>query len=193
MPLSIGLMPRARSTTNAAPISPNTAPDAPTVLVSGSVRSSAPNEPLRSDDEVDQPEAQPPDGRLQQPAEDVEDEHVEEEVEQPGVKEAAGHEPPPLAVGHRRALERALAHEGPPAAEQRATARHLAEEGDDVGPDQHIGERGLARSDPIVRTGVRCRAHSGQRMPTDVAVMHSGQIGRSHDEQETPVSRSGWR
>src|SRR3954471_18233716 len=45
----------------------------------------------------------------------------------------------------------------------------------------------------IVRTCVRWRAHSGQRMPTGVGVMQSGQIGRPHDEQETPVGRVGWR
>jgi hypothetical protein len=45
----------------------------------------------------------------------------------------------------------------------------------------------------MVRTGVRSRAHSGQRMPTGVEVMQSGQIGRPQFEQETPVSRSGCR
>ena len=45
----------------------------------------------------------------------------------------------------------------------------------------------------IVRTCVFCLAHSGQRMPTDVGVMQSGQIGRPQFEQETPVSRFGWR
>ena len=44
-----------------------------------------------------------------------------------------------------------------------------------------------------VRTSVRSRAHSGHRMPTDVGVMHSGQIGRPQREQLTPVSRSGCR
>ena len=44
-----------------------------------------------------------------------------------------------------------------------------------------------------VRTLVLSRAHSGQRIPTDVGVMQSGQIGRSQREQETPVSRSGCR
>ena len=44
-----------------------------------------------------------------------------------------------------------------------------------------------------VRTAVRCCAHSGQRMPTGVGVMQSGQIGRPHDEHATPVSREGWR
>jgi hypothetical protein len=44
-----------------------------------------------------------------------------------------------------------------------------------------------------VRTWVLSPAHSGQRMPTDVGVMQSGQIERPQREQETPVSRSGWR
>jgi hypothetical protein len=42
-------------------------------------------------------------------------------------------------------------------------------------------------------TFVRWREHSGQRIPTGVEVMQSGQIGRPHEEQETPVSREGWR
>jgi hypothetical protein len=42
-------------------------------------------------------------------------------------------------------------------------------------------------------TRVRSRAHSGQRIPTGVGVMQSGQIGRPHEEHETPVSREGWR
>ncbi len=47
---------------------------------------------------------------------------------------------------------------------------------------------------PTPRTTlVRWLAHSGQRMPTDVDVMQSGQIGRPQFEQETPVSRFGWR
>jgi hypothetical protein len=45
----------------------------------------------------------------------------------------------------------------------------------------------------IVCTFVRWREHSGQRIPTGVGVMQSGQIGRPHDEQDTPVSRSEWR
>jgi hypothetical protein len=44
-----------------------------------------------------------------------------------------------------------------------------------------------------VRTWVFCLAHSGQRIPTDVGVMQSGQIGRPQLEQETPVSRWEWR
>ena len=42
-----GLIPRARSSTAAAPMSPNTAPDAPTVFASG-VTTSAPNDPHSS-------------------------------------------------------------------------------------------------------------------------------------------------
>jgi hypothetical protein len=45
----------------------------------------------------------------------------------------------------------------------------------------------------IERALVRCLAHSGHRIPTGVEVMQSGQIGRSQLEQETFVSRPGWR
>ena len=45
----------------------------------------------------------------------------------------------------------------------------------------------------MVMTRVPCLAHSGQRIPTDVGVMQSGQMGRPHEEHETPVSREGWR
>jgi hypothetical protein len=52
---------------------------------------------------------------------------------------------------------------------------------------------GLEGALRTVLTLVRSRAHSGQRMPTDVGVMQSGQIGRPHEEHETPVSRDGCR
>jgi len=42
-------------------------------------------------------------------------------------------------------------------------------------------------------TFVRWREHSGQRIPTGVEVMQSGQIGRPQFEHDTPVSRDGWR
>jgi hypothetical protein len=45
----------------------------------------------------------------------------------------------------------------------------------------------------IRRTGVVWREHSGQRIPTGVGVMQSGQMGRSQLEQETLVSLPGWR
>jgi hypothetical protein len=53
-----------------------------------------------------------------------------------------------------------------------------------------VGSTAIER---IVRTGVRWREQSGQRIPTGVAVMQSGQIGRPQLEHETPVSRDGWR
>jgi hypothetical protein len=53
--------------------------------------------------------------------------------------------------------------------------------------------RGSLRVELRVFTGVRCLAHSGQRIPTGVGVMQSGQIGLPHEEQDTPVSRDGWR
>jgi hypothetical protein len=40
---------------------------------------------------------------------------------------------------------------------------------------------------------VRWFAHSGQRIPTGVVVMQSGQIGLPQFEQWTPVSRFLWR
>ncbi len=52
---------------------------------------------------------------------------------------------------------------------------------------------GTLGPDETVRTLVRSREHSGQRMPTEVGVMQSGQIGRPHEEHATPVSREGWR
>src|SRR5258708_8363848 len=48
-------------------------------------------------------------------------------------------------------------------------------------------------TDRIVLTRVRWRAHSGQRIPTGVGVMQSGQIGRAQFEHDTPVSRDGCR
>jgi len=42
-------------------------------------------------------------------------------------------------------------------------------------------------------TFVRWREHSGQRIPTGVGVMQSGQIGRPQFEHDTPVSREGCR
>ena len=53
--------------------------------------------------------------------------------------------------------------------------------------------RGLAAMLRIVITLVPCFAHSGQRIPTAVGVMQSGQIGRPQEEHATPVSREGWR
>jgi hypothetical protein len=56
-----------------------------------------------------------------------------------------------------------------------------------------IVRRGSALTVAAVRTLVRWRAHSGQRIPTGVGVMQSGQIARPQLEHETPVSRLVWR
>src|SRR5205807_6651935 len=53
--------------------------------------------------------------------------------------------------------------------------------------------RGLVDMSRIRLTLVRSEAHSGQRIPTWVVVMQSGQMGRPQFEHETPVSREGWR
>ena len=53
--------------------------------------------------------------------------------------------------------------------------------------------RGSLVVERIVWTLVRCAEHSGQRMPTGVGVMQSGQIALPHEEHDTPVSREGWR
>jgi hypothetical protein len=39
----------------------------------------------------------------------------------------------------------------------------------------------------------RTPACSGQRIPTGANVAQSAQTGRPHSEQDSPVSRSGWR
>jgi hypothetical protein len=56
-----------------------------------------------------------------------------------------------------------------------------------------IVTRGSPVTERIVRTWVRWDEHSGHRMPTGVGVMQLGQIGRPHEEQDTAVSREGWR
>ncbi len=52
---------------------------------------------------------------------------------------------------------------------------------------------GVDVSVAAVRTFVFCLEHSGQRIPTGVEVMQSGQIGRPQLEHDTPVSRPAWR
>jgi hypothetical protein len=53
--------------------------------------------------------------------------------------------------------------------------------------------RGGLEIELIVWTFVFFAEQSGQRMPTGVVVMQSGQIGFPQFEQDTPVSRLGWR
>ena len=52
---------------------------------------------------------------------------------------------------------------------------------------------GWVTAPPVRTTRVFCCEHSGQRMPTEVGVMQSGQMGRPQFEHDTPVSRPGWR
>ena len=85
-------------------------------------------------------------------------------------------------------------HVPPVSAAEREGATALGEEDDHVDGDQGEGDdRAGVVSGGARTTFVRWRAHSGQRIPTGVGVMQSGQIGRPQLEQETPVSRQGWR
>ena len=45
----------------------------------------------------------------------------------------------------------------------------------------------------IVRSGVSAVSTPGSDVPNGVAAMQSGQIGLPQLQQETPVSRPGWR
>ena len=107
MNVCIGSIPRWRMMTNAAPSRPKTAPEAPTVAASGE-SSSAPNEPGEQRREVQRGEAHGAERRLEQLAEEVDADHVEEQVDRVGVQEAAGDEPPPLAVVDERAEQDAV-------------------------------------------------------------------------------------
>ena len=63
-----------------------------------------------------------------------------------------------------------------------------------VDPDQHVGgDRVDVQASASSCTRCRGRAQSGQRMPTGVDVMQSGQIGLPQFEHETPVLREGCR
>jgi hypothetical protein len=53
--------------------------------------------------------------------------------------------------------------------------------------------RGSLPTELSLWTLVRWAAHSGQRIPTGVGVMQSGQMALPHEEQDTPVSREVWR
>ena len=54
--------------------------------------------------------------------------------------------------------------------------------------------RSQALVERVGRAGARALpTQSGHWKPTDAGVMHSGQIGRPHRVQETPVGRPGCR
>ena len=118
------------------------------------------------------------------------------------MQEAGRQQPVVLVlVMDERAVQGAVVVQRPetPAADatKRRSGRGLDQEGDDVQRDQDLVTLKRASDgrwiERAVRTGVRSRAHSGQRMPTGVGVMQSGQIQRPHDEHATAVSRRGWR
>ena len=119
----------------AAAISPKIAPEAPTVSCVR-VSSSAPKRAGEQRDEVDRREPGRADRRLEQRAEDVEGEHVEGEVDQAGVQEAAGDDPVPLAAGDDRAEERRSRRSASPLAVERGRppVPIVDEEGDTLSP-----------------------------------------------------------
>ena len=90
--------------------------------------------------EVDAAEAPLAEARLEQLPEDVEQVHVEADVDEAeralGVQEAAGDRPPQVAVGDRTGRE----HE----VEVRRRAAARAEEHQHVDPDQHVGQHRVA-------------------------------------------------
>ena len=105
-PDCIGSIPRARSARIAAPISPKTAPEAPTVTASA--RAQRAERAAQQRDEVDRPEAQLADLGLEHRPEEVQEVHVEGEVQDAGVQEPGADDPPPLAVGDERAEQGAV-------------------------------------------------------------------------------------
>ncbi len=88
--------------------------------------------------EVDDPEAQLADRGLHQRAEEVQEVHVEGEVQQPGVQEAGADDPPPFAVGDERAEQRAVLVDGPRRPE--APAARGGREGEHVDRHQDVGQ-----------------------------------------------------
>ena len=98
-PMSVwnGLIPRERISTAAAPISPNTAPEAPTVSACGVDQERAERAPQQRR-EVQRGEAAGPEQRLEHLPQDPQQVHVEADVEEASVQEAAGDQPPVLAV-----------------------------------------------------------------------------------------------
>ena len=97
---------RPRAITKVAPRTPKIAPEAPALTVSG-LNQRATNEPATQADEVDDDEAQRADRRLQQPPHEVEQQHVEADVGDADVDEAAGEDPPPVAAFVDRGAPRA--------------------------------------------------------------------------------------
>ena len=93
--------------------------------------------------EVEGDEAGRADRRLEHAAEEEEGEHVEADVDQAGVEEAAGDEPVPLAFGDQRPVEAEVDDDRAAAdvVEAAAAAGDLGEEGERVERDQDEGRR----------------------------------------------------
>ena len=122
--------------------------------------------------EVDRDEADVPDRGLEQRAQDVEGEHVEQQVDQARVQEAAGDDPEDLvalredarvpdsahapAVGDRVRADAAV-HQQLVAA---LPAQHLGEEGEHVDGEERVGHERLhlAPADPDAHLGALLRA-----------------------------------
>ena len=96
-PVSQKRTPRRTITTVAAAPTPNTAPDAPP-LGDERVEDHRAERAREQRREVDRREAPRPDRGFEHLPDQVEDEHVEEDVQDAEVHEAGGDEPPPLAV-----------------------------------------------------------------------------------------------
>ena len=138
-------MPRLRATTISAPSTPKQAPEAPTVSASG-WNSSAPNEPASSEVKYTAAKLSAPDRRLEHRPHHVQEEHVEGDVEDAVVQEAAGDDPPVLVlVDDRRAEQRALV-------EHRAAATAAV----DASPPAELGDEHatLIAISACVTTGV---------------------------------------
>ena len=101
---------------------------------------------------VDRDEVQAADRRLQDSPQDVQEEHVERDVQQAVVQKAGCQDPPVLvALSDGRTVEPTLEQDGAGlAAAQRQATRHLGDERDHVDRDQHLG-------------GPRRRGHRSER------------------------------
>ncbi len=114
------------------------------------------------------------------------------------MEEAAGHKPVQLSFGHEGPVEaevedqRAAGVEKPPLPVATSARKAAALSAIRMKVAGALANSARLTDAPHV-TRVRWLAHSGQRIPTGVGVMQSGQIGRPQDEQETAVSRFGWR
>ena len=140
-------MPRPRAMTKVAPARPKTAPEAPSVSAFGS-SDQRPERAGEQRGEVEGEEARRSQRRLQQPPEEEEQEHVEADVDEAGVEEAAGDQAIPLAFGDRGPEEAEVDDElaRPVRRKPARAAGDLDQEDDHVDRDQDVGRREGART-----------------------------------------------